>query len=125
MLDKFIQTLRNLAKDCNFKAVIANNYCNESIRDVFITGLNSSIIRQRLLENKTFALTSAFDQARSLEFAQKYSEQYQSDVTQVNSKRNARKYADNQQSSPPTTKLCYFCGKNRHPRNVCPAQNCL
>ena len=36
--------------------------------------------------------------------------------------RNARKYTDNQQSSLPTTKLCYFCGNNRHPRNACPAQ---
>ena len=120
--DEFVQALRTLAKDCNFKAVTADIYCDESIRDAFITGFNSSIIRQRLLESKKLTLTSAFDQSRSLEFAQKHSEQYQSNIPQTNAMHNSRKYTNNQQSSPPTTKLCYFCGNNRHPRSACPAQ---
>ena len=51
-----------------------------------------------------------------------HSEQYQSYVSQINAMRNAKKYTDNQQSSPPTIKLCYFCGNNRHPPRTCPAQ---
>jgi hypothetical protein len=122
-LDEFAQALRTLAKDCNFKGVTANIYCDESIRDAFITGLNSSIIRQRLLENKTLTLTLAFDQARSLEFAQKHSEQYQPDVPQINAMRDTRKYVDNQQTSSQISKTCYFCGNNRHPRSICPARD--
>ena len=121
-LDEFIQAPRTLAKDCNFKAVTAEVHCDESIRDAFITGLNSSTIRQRLLENTTLTLTSAFDQARSLELAQKHSEQYQSSLPQINAIHNSRKYTDNKLTLPPSTKLCYFCGNNRHPRSACPAQ---
>jgi len=47
----------------------------------FLHGLYSNLIRQRLLENNS--LSSAFDQARSLESAQKYSEQYQSAIPYV------------------------------------------
>ena len=38
-IDEFLQSLHNLAKDCNFKAVNAETYCEESIRDAFISGL--------------------------------------------------------------------------------------
>ena len=44
-LDEFVQAPRTLAKDCNFKAVTADIYCDKSIRDTFITDLNSSLIR--------------------------------------------------------------------------------
>lgn len=40
-------------KDYNFKNVAASQYCEESIRDVFIAGLQSNLTCQRLLENKT------------------------------------------------------------------------
>ena len=43
------------------------------IRDAFINGLHTNIIRQYLLENKVLGLSSAFDQARSLDAAQKNS----------------------------------------------------
>ena len=62
-LDDYVQTLRLVAKDCNFKAVTAEQHCEESIRDAFITGLASSIIRQRLLENSALPLQIAIDQA--------------------------------------------------------------
>ena len=67
-LDEYLQALKTLTKDCNFKNVTAAQYCEESIRDAFISGLQSSLIRQRLLENKTLDLKTMFDQARSLEF---------------------------------------------------------
>ena len=51
-------------------------YREESIRDAFIAGLASSLIRQRLLENKTLDLKTMFDQARSLESAARSSESY-------------------------------------------------
>ena len=72
-LDEYFRALRVLSKDCNFKSVTASQHCDESVRDAFISGLRSASIRQRLLENKTLDLTSMFDQARSLEAAQKNS----------------------------------------------------
>ena len=40
-LDQFLQDLRKLSKDCKFKAVTAEQYREELIRDAFINGLFS------------------------------------------------------------------------------------
>lgn len=77
-LDEFLQALKQLSGDCNFKAVTAEKYKEEAVRDSFISGLRSSVIRQRLLENKTLQLQNAFDQALALDIAQKSSESYSS-----------------------------------------------
>ena len=72
-LDEYFQALKILSKDCNFQAVTAAKYCEESIRDAFISGLQSPGTRQCLLENKTLDLTTMFDQARALDSAQRNS----------------------------------------------------
>ena len=59
-LTEFLQQLRKLSKDCNFEAVSAENYREEMIRDSFINGISSPLVRQRLLENKTLDLQTAF-----------------------------------------------------------------
>ena len=48
--DEYIQTLKLLAKDCNFKTVTALQYQEEAIRDSFISGIVSNKIRQMTLE---------------------------------------------------------------------------
>ena len=50
--DTYLNALKSLSKDCNYKAVTAEIYQNESIRDAFIAGTSSSKVRQRLLEKK-------------------------------------------------------------------------
>jgi len=60
-LDEYLQALKTLSKDCNSRQVTAAEYQDEAIRDGFISGLISSKIRQRLLENKTLDLQAAFD----------------------------------------------------------------
>ena len=75
-LDEFLQALKTLSKDCNYKSVTSVVYREESIRDAFISGLTSPLIRRRLLENKTLDLATMFDQARSLESAARSSESY-------------------------------------------------
>ena len=77
-LDEYLQVLKTLSKDCNFRSVSAAKYRDESIRDAFISGISSCGIRQRLLENKSLDLQTAFDQARALDIAQKSSEMYNS-----------------------------------------------
>ena len=107
-------------------------HCKESIRDAFISGLQPSLIRQRLLENKTLHLKTMFDQARSLESAMKSSESYAVPNTLVNAAVPARsaKRVDGLEANTlaaavtETTSLsCYFCGNNRHPRSQCPAKD--
>ena len=75
-LDQYLQVLKRLSKDCNFKSVSAEKNREDFIRDSFINGLRSKGIHQRLLENRTLDLKTAFDQARALEMAQKNSESY-------------------------------------------------
>ena len=72
-LDEYLQALKTLSKECNFRQVTASEYRDEAIRDAFISGLTSNNIRQRFLENKTLDLQTAFDQARARDIAQKNS----------------------------------------------------
>ena len=127
-----LHALKTLSKDCNFKNVTAAQYCEESIRDAFISGLQSCLIRQRLLENKTLDLITMFDQARSLESAMKSSESYAVPNTLVNAAVPAKspKSVDGQEANTlsaaateTTSPSCYFCGNNRHPRSKCPAKD--
>ena len=55
-LDEFLRELTKLGKDCKFRAVSAEQYKDELVRDAFINGLASPMIRQRLLENKSLDL---------------------------------------------------------------------
>jgi len=50
-LEEFLQRLKTLNAECNFRAVTAAQNQEAAIRDAFIAGLSSGYIRQRLLEN--------------------------------------------------------------------------
>ena len=118
-LDEYFRALKTLSKECNFKAVTAIQHCEEYIRDSFISGLQSPLIRQRLLENKTLDLTTMFDQARALESAQKNSESYgDAPLSRVISAA-LESNSDGEPESivrAATNSKCYFCGLRRHPR---------
>jgi hypothetical protein len=76
-LDTFFLALKKLAKDCNFKAATADEHRDNYIRDSFINGIQSTYIRQRLLENNTLDLCTAYDQVRALALAQQHSASYE------------------------------------------------
>ena len=126
-LDQYLQKLKTLAKDCNFKAVSAEVHKNEAIRDAFISGLTSPNIRQRLLEQKELKLETAFDSARSLELAEKQSLSYRTDsVTAATSATPTTCENQDVQIAAATKsneEKCYFCGNKRHPRSKCPARD--
>ena len=75
-LDEFMQVLRSLSKDCNFRQVSADQYRQEMIRDVFNNGLSSSVIRQRLLENRELFLDDGITKANVLDLAQQNAQVY-------------------------------------------------
>ncbi|KAK4312025.1 hypothetical protein Pmani_016518 [Petrolisthes manimaculis] len=148
-VDQFLQFLKLLSRDCGFKAVTATVYAQESIRDAFISGLSSSVIRQRLLEKHTLTLDEAMQLAQSLELAQRNAETY---VTQVVPPAPTACFVSSETSYSGDTctagsdgevritdasttsaavteegKRCYFCGRSVHSRLKCPArrQTCL
>ena len=65
-LSEYLNILKLLAKEYNFKAVTATEHQEEMIRDAFINGLQSHCVRQWLLENVIFDLEVAYTQATIL-----------------------------------------------------------
>ena len=128
-LEQFLQKLQLLAKDCEFKAVTAEQYRDNSIREAFISGMASSIIRQRLLEKKTLDLKSAVELARSLEMAERQNQSfrpvYAAAVPPPLEEQQALQeltLGDSTSASTSNSQKCYFCGNARHLRSACPAR---
>jgi hypothetical protein len=134
-LDEYLQELKLSSKDCNFCQVSAAQHRDEAVRDAFISGLLSGNIRQRLLENKTLDLQTAFDQARALDTAQKTSETYNSnpltsaaataspepeEQNNVGEETGERYVASTSRSAK-----CFFCGNRPHARSICPAREAI
>ena len=134
-LDSYLAALKSLAKDCNFQAVTAAVYQNESICDAFIAGTISTSVRQRLLEKGTITLDEMISTARSLESAEKNAESYSGGSM-------AAMQAALPVPSPPDESLlaavtkaplksrpnkngCWNCGQNRHPQSRCPARDAV
>ena len=67
-----LQSLKNLAKDCSFTNVTAQQFKEQLVRDSFINGLSSAFIRQRLLENDELSLEQAFELADNLDRAYRH-----------------------------------------------------
>ena len=130
-LDQYLQKLKTLAKDCNFRAYTAEVHKNEAIRDAFISGLISPTIRQRLLEKTKLDLDTAYENARTLEMAEKQSLSYRSDIitaAAVNETQNQLEQHNQLESFDGTAaagftdEKCFFCGYKKHPRSKCPAR---
>ena len=73
--------LEKLSKECECKDVSAEDYRLELMRDAFIAGMTSVLIRQRLLENKELTFRQACEQARAQEMANRNPETFREDIT--------------------------------------------
>ena len=128
-LDQYVQKLQKLAKDCEFKAVTAEQYRDNSIREAFISGIASSVIRQRLLEKKELDLASALELARSLELAEQQNQAFKPIYSAAaaapcdNAQQLAHDDTEESHLAATTQNKCYFCGLSRHPRSACPAKD--
>ena len=138
-----MQALRQLGKDCNFRAVTAEEHRDEATREAFIQGLRAAPIRQRLLEKAQPDFEAAVDRARAMIVAQQQSESYGTPVLLMNAattetQRTPRVTSDTEDGDNPeesdtqtssnssaTTPVgkCFFCGYKRHPRSKCPAKD--
>jgi len=72
-IDNFVVRLKRLSQECECQAVSAERYRFELMRDAFITGIQSHVIRQRLLEKSALNFEDAFRKAREMELAFKKS----------------------------------------------------
>ena len=135
-LDEYLQALKILSKECKFKPVTATEYCEEYIRDAFISGIHSNQICQRLLENKTLDLKTMFDQARALDSAMRSSESYSAPQPVTTAATASEIVHQNQvDSQVDSTQLdstlaaadpkCFFCGHSKHPRSKCPSKDAI
>ena len=135
-LDEYLQALKILSKECNFKPVTATEYCEEYIRDAFISGIHSDQIRQRLLENKTLDLKTMFDQARALDSAMRSSESYSapqpvttaataSEIVHQNQVDSQVDSTHSDSTLAAADPKCFFCGNSKHPRSKCPAKDAI
>ncbi|KAK4322446.1 hypothetical protein Pmani_006786 [Petrolisthes manimaculis] len=139
-VDQFLQFLKLLSRDCGFKAFSATVYAQESIRDAFISGLSSSVIRQRLLEKHTLTLDEAMQLHSETYVTQVVppaptacfvgsETSYSGDTCTAGSDGEVR-ITDASTTSAAVTedgKRCYFCGRSVHSRLKCLArrQTCL
>ena len=133
-VDQYLQSLKRLAKDCDFQAITATQPRDEYIRDAFINGITSNHIRQRLLENKTLDLKTAYDQALTLEMAQRQLASYSQQNSLTASVSTVRTEETDEYMSVRDEQLtvasisgpkCFFCGNQRHNRPRCPARNSI
>ncbi|XP_069747959.1 uncharacterized protein [Narcine bancroftii] len=75
----FILSLKDLARGCNFKAVSAQEYTEDLIRDRIVAGIRSTETRHRLLEKGMVGLEEAETIAEALESTRKELEEYSQD----------------------------------------------
>ena len=106
----------------------AAQHQEESIRDSFISGLQSSLMHQRLLENKTLDLATMFDHTRALDSAQKSYELHSApsgssfSATASEPKSAVEDSPDCSSVSASACSKCLFCGYSKHPCSRCPAR---
>ena len=136
-LDQYLQKLKSLARDCNFKDVTASQNRDDAIRDAFITGIQDSSVRQRLLEHESLNLQKAYDTARSLELAQKQSQTYTLQTpslpcgaaapqdTEISDSHPTDNNTNAHSSLNAASSKCFFCGFGRHHRSKCPARDAI
>ncbi|CAH0546793.1 unnamed protein product [Brassicogethes aeneus] len=62
----FLDALKNLARDCDFKTTLDDN-----LRDTLVSGLKCEIIQERLFSEKDLRFTKAYELARNMEAAEK------------------------------------------------------
>ena len=144
-LDIFVQQLKALAAEIEFKQVTAEQYKSDLLTDALISGVNSNFIRQRLLEanKKTFA--EVYELARSLDLAQKNSEAYLPSTPNFLPAASVHQGLAEEPVPPSSAasvqhqsggfagssvsaavsypRSCFNCGNSSHPKSQCPARN--
>ncbi|XP_050500625.1 uncharacterized protein LOC126880642 [Diabrotica virgifera virgifera] len=108
-IDQYVRHIKVLSKDCNFRAVYADQNREDYIRDSLISGILSNDIRQRLLENNSITLQDAILKAPSLESASKHSEANITPGHIINAISSETREQTHYNSTTVNSWKCYFC----------------
>ena len=73
-IDKHVYALNQLARDCEFQDVRANNYKDDLNEETFINGIGFSTIRQGFFEQKDLNFQTAVRKAQLLDQGDKQSD---------------------------------------------------
>ena len=108
---------------------------NATIRDDFISGLQSGHIRQRILEDNVLRLNDVFDKARRLEDDRRNASLYETVQSRGFAENTAALRANKEEALTEEEKTtsaescsvlkqapCFFCGGLVHKRVNCPAK---
>ena len=104
----YVAELRRLSTNCDF-----GNYLEEALRDRLVCGLRSEVTQKQLLTEADLTFTRAVDVAKSVEAADKKSQQLttskKADSAEVNKLTHNSRPAQS----------CYRCGKPGHTSSTC------
>jgi len=86
------------------------------------------------LEDNVTELQAAFDNARSLDYAQRNAQSYTWSSVAISANHSLavnptssdqHTFVNQPECLGTKTQQCFFCGARRHPRRNCPANNCV
>ena len=135
-IDEYVNALNQLARDCQFQDVRANDYKDDLSRDAFINGIGSSTIRQRLIEKNDLDFQTAVRKAQVLDRAERQSGFYLAgrslqmatvvpELAKPSTTSNLTKISKSNTLDAKNQRKCFFCGGPYHRggRVYCPAKN--
>ena len=121
-VDQYLQSLKRLAKDCDFQVVTATQVRDEYIRDAFMNGITSNRIRQRLLENKTLEIA----QRQLASYSQPDSLTASVSTVRTEEIDGCLSVCDEQPTVAAISgQKCFFYGNQRHDGPRSPARNSI
>ena len=116
-IQDFLSDLKRMAYKIPLKNLTADEYQEILISDAFVSGIHSSLIRQRILEMPDSSLDEISRVALSMEMAIEDSQKLNPNDSTCSIKSNFNK------SKSKYTGRCPWCGKEKHERTSCPAKN--
>ena len=135
-INEYVHALNQLARDCQFQDVRANDYKDDLSRDAFINGIGSSTIRQRLVEESNLDFQTAVRKAQFLDRTERQSDFYLagrslqmatvvSELAKPSTTSNLRKISKSNTLDDKNQRKCFFCGRPYHRggRGYCSAKN--
>jgi len=144
-ISEFMRRLNILVEKCNCQALSIRQHKDTLLRDALVAGIQSDVIRARLLElNDSEAnLTDCLARANAVELSTDFTKLFQpptsqqetslavvqgdSDSSQVAAAINKNFHNNNNKSrtdsNSSSQNQCSFCGQGMHQRSRCPARN--
>lgn len=119
-ISQYLSELRKLAAKCKYPTTMLD----VMLRDVFVSGLRSRVMLDRLFEEDDVALDKVLQIAQAIEKASEGTSEILHPVSTVHKLNKQQQNKTSTASTNTTRMICYKCGvKNSHKANACKATN--